>query len=219
MKVCSRSVRGVGEKQLGLASAAVAIMHECAPKSPLGQHQSISHNRSTRTGDLPYPESILVTLAVPILNDGYAPTHTLNELHDRSQPVDMRGFPLALIARPTMHRERAHARVDDTLNELEGVFLRGQKAYLRRYSNLGRHRFTQSTEDGTEQVRISKERGAHSRVCREWLGAAAVEVEARDVVLDDLRRLDGDLWVGGAYLEDEVWLLDRVCGEDGLLLH
>lgn len=37
MKVVSRSVRGVGEKQVGLASAAVAIITECAPTVMMSQ--------------------------------------------------------------------------------------------------------------------------------------------------------------------------------------
>ena len=40
------------------------------------------------------------------------------------------------------------------------------------------------------------------------LGAAAVEVDAGDVVHDDLGGLNGELGVGGADLVDEVGLLD-----------
>lgn len=83
IKVRSRSVRGVGEKQLGLASAAVAIIHECAPESAPGQHQSSVHKTSARTCNLPYPQSVLVTLTVPVLNNSHIPTHALDKFYNR----------------------------------------------------------------------------------------------------------------------------------------
>ena len=83
---------------------------------------------------------------------------------------------------------------------------------------LWRHSLAECREDRAEYVRIGKVRGTHSGVSGKWFGTAAVEVEAHHIVLNDLRRLDGDLWVGGAYLEDEIGLLDRMCREYGLRL-
>jgi len=44
----------------------------------------------------------------------------------------------------------------------------------------------------------------------EGFWTAAVEVYARDVVFDDSGCLDGQVWVGGADLVDEVGLFDGV---------
>lgn len=113
-----------------------------------------------------------------------------------------------------MHRQRRHPRLHDTLHELQRVLLARQQPDLRRHRDLRGQRRTERGKDRAERIGVREQRGAHARVCREGLGAAAVEVDACDVLLDGLGGFDCELGVGRADLVDEEGLLDGVRCED-----
>lgn len=50
---------------------------------------------------------------------------------------------------------------------------------------------------------------------RERFGTSAVQVNAGDVLLDELRSFDSKVWICRADLVDEVWLFDGMCAEYG----
>lgn len=82
--------------------------------------------------------------------------------------------------------------------------------------NLHRARATnQSQTHRAELLGFLEERRAHAALEAERLGAAAVESDAGDVVLDDLHGLDGEVRGGAAELEDEARFLERVAVKDG----
>ena len=170
-------------------------------------------NRHTR--DRAYALRVLVANTVPVLNHRNVLAHALHKVHDLLQPLDEGLVPRAHVPRPAVHREAADPRVDDALDELQRVLLRRQEANLRRDADLWRHGRAEGGEDRAEQVRVAQQRRTHARVRGEWLRAAAVEVDARDVVHDHARGLHCYLGVRGADLVDEKGLLDGVACEDG----
>ena len=85
-------------------------------------------------------------------------------------------------------------RLADPLDEGERVRLVGQEPDLARDGH--REGADEAGEDCTELVGGREEAGAGTVVRRERLGAAAVEVNAGDVLLDRQRRLDGEIWIG-----------------------
>lgn len=167
------------------------------------------------TSQLPNSLRILYAGTVSVLNNRNALPHPLHKLDNLPQSLYQSSVAIAHRLRPTMHRQRADSRIDYPLHELQSVLLRGQKTDLRCHGDLWGHCCAEGGENGAEEVWIGEEGCTHPSVCRERLGAAAVEVDARDVLHDRARGLDRQLWVRCAYLEDVVWLFDGVSGEYG----
>ena len=118
MRVRSRSFKGVCEKTEGFDSAAVAIMHECAPYDPTPESVADSNypKRRILTSQFLDSNCILCANAVTVSDDSDTFTHPFDEFHNLLQTLNDSSLVLPHVSRSAVHSERTHSRVHNPLH-------------------------------------------------------------------------------------------------------
>ena len=174
-----------------------------------GDHDGI------RTGYRAYSTRILEADAVAVLDDRDVAPKALDKVYDLLEAVDEGALARAHVARAAVDREAVDARVDDALHESERVLLRREQADLRGDGDASGEFASEGGKDGAKKIRVRQKGGAHARMGREGLRAAAVELDTGDIVHDQARGLHSKVRIGRANLENKVGFLNRMTSKHG----